>query len=65
MAVRDKKLINNTNAHMAVDDLLNSEIISEETRQTLKKMKATLETESQELMDDFNDDTGSNSQAAD
>lgn len=66
MAVKDKKLINNTNAHMAIDDLLNSEIISDETRQKLKRMKRTLDAESQELIDEHSaEDSDSNSHAAD
>jgi len=63
VAVKDKKLINNTNAHMAIDDLLNCEIISDETRQKLKQMKRTLDAESQELIDEHSSD--SNSHAAD
>ena len=48
--MKEKQLINNTNAHMAIDDLLDCEIISPKTRQTLLKAKSTLEEESRELL---------------
>ncbi len=66
MAVKHKILINNTNAHMAIEDLLNSDIISPETRRIAEKMRRTLNHESQQLVDDQARDTAEpNSQAAD
>ncbi len=64
--MKEKDLINNTNAHMAVDDLLESEIISLETRQRLLKIKETLEAESRELLQKHQaDDSDDSSHAAD
>lgn len=50
MASKGKDLLNNTNAHLALDDLLNSEILSPETREKIKKAKARVEAESKELV---------------
>ena len=64
-AMDPKLLLNLTNAYLAVEDMLKSDVISPETRRRLERILDLLDSESRDVMREYEQDPGNSSRAAD
>ncbi len=64
MSTTSKRLVNLTNAYLAIEDLLKSRVVSDETRRRLEESMRMLDEEASRLMKEHSESTAPDEQSS-